>query len=108
MMFLVYQAVYLEELSAHSLLLKLLDKLGDQQQLPLQQVSAFLRLTSNGVPVRLDDTVVQSMADELSFILIAIKGGWAIIVWCLGGLYIEYARICFFLVQKRMVCIKSF
>ena len=66
----VFQAVCLEELSVHGLLVKLLEKVV---RLDVQQVSSFVRVTAGGVCVQMDDTVVLTMQDEASFVLQAVK-----------------------------------
>lgn len=82
----VYQAVCLEELTAQELLMKLLDKLV---WLDASQVVSFVRLTSSGLLVRIDDTVVHGMQHEDSFLLQTIKGGWALFGMIkVGGLYL--------------------
>ena len=50
---LVYQALCLEQLSAHELLVKVTSKLG----LTLAEVSSFVRVTLTGIMVLVDDTV---------------------------------------------------
>lgn len=67
----VHQAVCLEELTAQELLMKLLDKLA---WLDVGHVVSFVRLTSTGLLVRIDDTVVYGMMHEDSFLLQTIKG----------------------------------
>ena len=71
----MYQAVCLEELSARELLTRLLDKLS---WLEPKQVSSFLRLTTGGLLVRVDDTVVQGIPNEHNFLLEAIKSESAV------------------------------
>ena len=50
---LVYQALCLEQLSAHELLVKVTSKLG----LTPAEVSSFVRVTLTGIMVLVDDTV---------------------------------------------------
>ncbi len=71
----VYQAVCLEELTAQELLLKLLDKLV---WLDAANVGLFVRLTSAGLLVRIDNTVVQAMQQEDSFLMQTVKGWWTL------------------------------
>ena len=49
----VYQALCLEHLSAHELLVKVTSKLG----LQLAEASSFVRVTLTGIMVLVDDTV---------------------------------------------------
>ena len=49
----VYQALCLEQLTAHELLYKLSEKVG----LKTCQVSCIIQLTTTGIPVMVDDTV---------------------------------------------------
>lgn len=67
----MYQAVCLEELTARELLWRLLDK--TRSGLTLEQVSSFVRLTSTGVLVLVDDAVVRSLQEEANFLLQTIK-----------------------------------
>ena len=67
----VFQAVCLESLTAQELLLKLLEKLGGQS---VGRVSSFVRLTSSGLLVMVDDTMVHSIQDEACFLVQTVKG----------------------------------
>ncbi|KAK9767513.1 hypothetical protein K7432_002655 [Basidiobolus ranarum] len=56
----VHRAVYLERLSVQDLIEKLADKMGLQPQ----SVYSVFRVTSKGLFVRVDDTVISQMNDE--------------------------------------------
>jgi transcription factor CP2-like protein len=65
----VYHILTLEQLTAQELLYKLAEKVG----LQLCQVSCVLQLTSSGILVMVDDTVVRNMCDEDSFVVSTVK-----------------------------------
>ena len=67
----VYHAVCLEELTARTFLLKLLEKVG---WLSIDRVSSFLQLTGIGLLVKVDDSLVLSMQDEDSFLVQTVEG----------------------------------
>ncbi|ORX94309.1 CP2-domain-containing protein [Basidiobolus meristosporus CBS 931.73] len=56
----VHRAVYLERLVVQDLIQKLTDKMG----IPAQNVYSVVRVTSKGLQVRVDDTVITQMNDE--------------------------------------------